>query len=296
VPLGQAADILLSGLFAAAVFFLVSVGLQLVFGVQKIFNLAVGSFYALGAFTGITAVQWASTIGLPPPLLVLALVAAGLALAILGPPIEFILRTVYGRDEAFQLLLTFAIVLIFEDVTRMIWGTLPLSTGNLYLAFGTVSLLGSTVPVYNLIVIGAAIVIALVLSWMLTRTGFGRIIRATADNWEMSAAMGVDVRRTYVKVFTMGTALSTLGGALVIPSTATMSEMGIELIVIAFAIVVIGGLGSMLGALVGALLVGLLRAFAIFTYPPIELLLIYLIVIAVLVLKPQGLFGREPVT
>ncbi len=133
--------------------------------------------------------------------------------------------------------------------------------------------------------------IAAGLGFMLTRTAFGRIIRAAADNREMAEALGVDMRGVYARVFTLGTALGTLGGALVIPATAAMSEMGIELIVEAFAVVVIGGLGSMRGALVGALVVGVLRSVAISVYPEIEMLLIYLIVIAVLLLRPRGLFG-----
>jgi branched-chain amino acid transport system permease protein len=135
------------------------------------------------------------------------------------------------------------------------------------------------------------VLIAAGLGFMLTRTAFGRIIRASADNREMAEALGVDMRGVYARVFTLGTALGTLGGALVIPATAAMSEMGIELIVEAFAVVVIGGLGSMRGALVGALVVGVLRSVAISVYPEIEMLLIYLIVIAVLLLRPRGLFG-----
>jgi len=145
--------------------------------------------------------------------------------------------------------------------------------------------------VYNLIVIAASVAIALGIGWLLTRTAFGRIVRASADNREMAEALGVDMGRLYARVFTLGAALGTLGGALVIPATAAMSEMGIELIVEAFAVVVIGGLGSMRGAFVGALVVGVLRAVAIAVYPETEMLLIYLIVIAVLLLRPRGLFG-----
>ena len=152
-------------------------------------------------------------------------------------------------------------------------------------------MLGATVPVYNLIGMAASLLIAVAIGWLLTRTTFGRIMRATADNREMAEALGVDMRRVYVRVFTLGTALGTLGGALVIPATAAMSEMGIELIVEAFAVVVIGGLGSMRGAVAGALVVGVLRAVAISVVPEVEMLLIYLIVIGVLVLRPRGLFG-----
>jgi branched-chain amino acid transport system permease protein len=289
--LSHALNVLQSGVFHAAILFLVAAGLQLVFGVQRIFNLACGSFYALGAYAGVSAVTLLTGAGLPQRLFILALLLAGVCLGAVGPLVERLLRFVYDRDETFQLLLTFAVVLMLEDITRILWGTSPRSTGGLYLLYGQVRVLGVTVPVYNLIVIAAGLAIALGMGYMLARTRFGRIIRATAENREMSEALGVNMRAVYVKVFTLGTVLGTLGGALVIPATAAMSEMGIELIVEAFAVVVIGGLGSMRGALAGALVVGVLRAVAISTWPELEMLLIYLIVIAVLVFRPRGLFG-----
>ena len=285
-------NILLGGVFHASILFLVAAGLQVVFGVQKIFNLACGSFYALGAYVGVSAVQVFSAAGGPPWLFIVPLVVAGLLVGAVGVVVERgLLRFVYDRDETFQLLLTFALVLMLEDVIRITWGTSPRSTSGLYLVYGQVRVLGATVPVYNLIVMAASLLIAVAIGWLLTRTTFGRIMRATADNREMAEALGVDLRRVYVRVFTLGTALGTLGGALVIPSTAAMSEMGIELIVEAFAVVVIGGLGSMRGAVAGALVVGILRAVAISVVPEVEMLLIYLIVIGVLVLRPRGLFG-----
>jgi branched-chain amino acid transport system permease protein len=288
-------NLVMGGVFHAAILFLVAAGLQVVFGVQRIFNLACGSFYALGAYAGVSAVQAFTAAGGPPALFILPLAAAGLVVGAVGVIVERgLLRFVYERDEAFQLLLTFAVVLMMEDAIRMTWGTSPRSTGGLYLSYGQVRVLGATVPVYNLLVIAASLAIAGGIGWLLARTAFGRIIRASADNREMAEALGVDMRGVYAKVFTLGAALGTLGGALVIPATAAMSEMGVELIVEAFAVVVIGGLGSMRGALVGALVVGLLRAVAISVYPELEMLLIYLIVIGVLVLRPHGLFGRAP--
>src|SRR5437899_3578769 len=285
-------NVVLSGVFHASILFLVSAGLQVVFGVQKIFNLACGSFYALGAYVGVSAVGWYAGAGGPPALFIVPLALAGLAVGAVGVVVERgLLSFVYDRDETFQLLLTFAVVLMMEDAIRLTWGTAPRSTAGLYLAYGQVRLLGATVPVYNLVVIGASLAIALAIGWLLTRTAFGRIMRATADNREMAEALGVDMRRVSAKVFTLGAALGTLGGALVIPATAAMSEMGIELIVEAFAVVVIGGLGSMRGAFVGALAVGILRSIAISVYPELEMLLIYFIVIVVLVLRPRGLFG-----
>jgi branched-chain amino acid transport system permease protein len=274
------------------VLFLVAAGLQLVFGVQKILNLACGSFYALGAYAGVSAVRWALGAGLPPPLFFPVLLAAGLALALLGPVIERLLRPIYGRDESFQLLLTFALVLMFEDVIRFFWGTAPHQLGNVYLAYGQLRLGGLTVPTYNLVVIGCGAAIAAGMGWLLARTRFGRVLRATAENRDMAEAMGIDMTRVYTRVFTLGMALGTVGGALVIPATAAVNEMGIDLIVEAFAVVVIGGLGSMRGAFAGALIVGVMKAVAIATWPEVEMLAIYVVVIGVLVLRPAGLFAR----
>ena len=272
--------------------FLVAAGLQLVFGVTKILNLACGSFYALGAYAGVSAVRWALGAGLPAPLFLPVLLGAGLALAVIGPVIERLLRPIYDRDESFQLLLTFALVLMFEDVIRFFWGTAPHQLGNVYLAYGRLRVGALTVPTYNLVVIACGAAIAVGMGLVLARTRFGRIVRATAENREMAEAMGVDLARVYSRVFTLGVALGTVGGALVTPATAAINEMGIDVIVEAFAVVVIGGLGSMRGAFAGALIVGVVKAVAIATWPEVEMLAVYVIVIAVLVLRPAGLFAR----
>ena len=285
-------DILIGGVFHAAVLFLVAAGLQLVFGVQKIVNLACGSFYALGAYFGITAVNWAIAAGIPPSLFLLVLLASGIVLGVIGPVIEALLRTVYDRDEAFQLLLTFALVLMFQDVLRFFWGANPQQLGNLVMEYGKLSIDAVQVPTYNVLVIFASVVIAVGIGAFLQRTRFGRILRATAENREMSQAMGVNVRWIYASVFTLGTVLGTVGGALVVPTAAASLDMPVELVVEAFAVVVIGGLGSMRGALAGALIVGLLRAAAISFYAELEILAIYLVVIVVLIARPAGLFGK----
>src|SRR5216684_672389 len=244
------ANILVGGVFHAAVLFLVAAGLQLVFGVQKIVNLACGSFYAFGAYFGISSVNWAIAAGMPPASFLPVLVASGVLLGVIGPFIERLLRTVYDRDESFQLLLTFALVLMFQDVFRFIWGSNPRSLDSAYLIYGTINTRDFSVPVYNLLVIAAAIATAAGLGTFLQRTNYGRILRATAENRAMAEALGVDVRRIYSIVFT-------------------------------------------LGALVGALIVGLIRAYSIVFFPELEVLAIYVIVIAVLILRPAGLFGRS---
>ena len=286
------ANIILGGVFHAAVLFLVAAGLQLVFGVQKIVNLACGSFYALGAYFGITATTLALKAGMPPILLLPLLILAGGVVAIVGPPIERLLRTVYERDESFQLLLTFSLVLMFQDVFRFFWGSNPTSLDNVYLVYGKLQTGELSVPIYNLLVIAAALGAAILIGQFLKRTNYGRILRATAENRSMAEALGVNVRSVYAVVFTVGTMLGTIGGALVVPTAAASLDMAVEVVIEAFAVVVIGGLGSMTGALVGALLVGLIRAFSLIVYPEFEILAIYLIVIAVLLLRPSGLFGK----
>ena len=216
-------NILLGGIFHAAVLFLVAAGLQLVFGVQKIVNLACGSFYALGAFFGITFVTLALKAGMPQWTLLPLLLVAGAVMAVVGPPIERILRTVYDRDESFQLLLTFAMVLMFQDIIRFLWGANPTSLDNVQLVYGKIVAGDFIVPVYNLLVIAAAIGAAALIGLFLQRTNYGRLLRATAENRTMAEALGVNVRGIYAAVFTLGTLLGTVGGALVVPTAAARS-------------------------------------------------------------------------
>ena len=285
-------DVVLGGTFHAAVLFLVAAGLQLVFGVQKIVNLACGSFYALGAYFGITAVGVALKLGMPPLLFFPVLIVAGLAIGLVGWPIERVLRTVYRRDESYQLLITFGFLLMFQDVFRFLWGATPRSMDNVYMAYGTARIGSVQVPTYNLLVIAASLGIAAALGLFLERTRTGRIVRATAENRDMAEGLGVNASKIFALVFTVGCMLGTVGGALVVPSSAASLDMAVELVVEAFAVVVIGGLGSMRGALVGALIVGLMRAAAISLMPEMEMLSVYLVVVAALIFKPAGLFGK----
>lgn len=285
-------DVVLGGTFHAAVLFLVAAGLQLVFGVQKIVNLACGSFYALGAYFGITAVGVALKLGMPPLLFFPVLIIAGLTIGLVGLPLERVLRTIYRRDESYQLLITFGFLLMFQDVFRFLWGATPRSMDNVYMAYGTARIGSVQVPTYNLLVIAASLGIAAALGLFLERTNTGRIVRATAENRDMAEGLGVNASKIFALVFTVGCMLGTVGGALVVPSSAASLDMAVELVVEAFAVVVIGGLGSMRGALAGALIVGLMRAAAISLMPEMEMLSVYLVVVAALIFKPAGLFGK----
>src|SRR6266481_3228985 len=267
-------DVVLGGTFHAAVLFLVAAGLQLVFGVQKIVNLACGSFYALGAYFGITAVGVAIKLGMPPLLFFPVLIIAGLAIGLVG------------------LLIDFGFLLMFHDAFRYLWGATPRTMDNVYLAYGTAHILGVRVPTYNLLVIAASLAIAVGLGLFLERTNTGRIVRATAENRDMAEGLGVNASKIFALVFTVGCMLGTVGGALVVPSGAASLDMAVELVVESFAVVVIGGLGSMRGALVGALIVGLMRAAAISLMPEMEMVSVYLVVVVVLIVRPAGLFGK----
>lgn len=285
-------NILIGGVFHACVLFLVAAGLQLVFGVQRIVNLACGSFYALGAYFGITAVSGAIALGMPAVWFLPVLLVSGVLMACIGPLMELVLRTMYKRDEAFQLLLTFAFVLMFQDVLRFFWGANPRDLGTVSMTYGNLAVGDVSFPAYNVLVMVASLAIAIGLGTFLKKTRYGRILRATAENREMAQALGANVKWIYSAVFTLGTLLGTIGGALVVPTSAASLDMPVELVVEAFAVVVIGGLGSMRGALAGALVVGLTRAAAITWYAELEVLAIYLIVIVVLVARPAGLFGK----
>ena len=286
------AEILLAALFSAAVLFLVTAGLQLVFGVQRIVNLTAGSTYAFGAYFGASAFEWFIIRGGSPILLLPVLLLAGVVAGQIGFVIERVLRIVYGRDEAFQLLMTFAFVLMFQDLLRFIWGAQPRIMGDLPSVYGRITLGELNLPTYNAAVIACSLVIALVLWLVIERTPLGHIVRATAENKAMADALGVDTRRINMLIFVLGSVLGTVGGALVIPTTAASLEMPTALIVEAFAVVVIGGLGSMRGALFGAIIVGFIRALSLSYFPEIEIMAIYIAVVAVLVVRPYGLFGK----
>ncbi|GLI23097.1 branched-chain amino acid transport system permease protein [Xanthobacter flavus] len=285
-------DLLFAALFNAAVLFLVTAGLQLIFGVQRIVNLTAGSLYAFGAYFGASVFEWFSAQGGPALLLLPVLIVAGLLAGQVGFLVERVLRTVYGRDEAFQLLMTFAFVLMFQDVLRYVWGAQPRLLADLPSVYGMIAIGAFTFPAYNAAVIACALLVAGLLWWLIDRTPLGHIIRATAENRQMAEALGANTRRINMLVFMLGSMLGTVGGALVIPTTAASLEMPIALIVETFAVVVIGGLGSIRGAFLGALIVGLLRALSLSYFPEMEVMSIYLVVVFVLVLRPYGLFGK----
>jgi branched-chain amino acid transport system permease protein len=285
---------LFNSLFYAAVLFLIAAGLSLIFGVMNIINLAHGSLYAIGAYLTAWLLGWAIAGGVSAGSVVLfALVPLGaLGVAAIGALIEpSLLRPFYQRAEEYQLLVTFGLLLILEDAIRFVWGGLPLSADQLMDVLPSVPILGLRYPGYNLVVIGVGAVAAILLWAFVYRTRFGVMLRATAQDRRMAAALGLDVGRVYVLAFAIGCFLAGLGGAIVVPSQAAVLGMGVEALVLAFVVIVIGGLGSLKGALIGALIVSFVRTIGVQFFPEAELAILYLIAGFVLLLRPTGLFG-----
>lgn len=282
----------LNALLYASVMFLIAGGLSLIYGVMRIVNLAHGNLYAFGAYVA----AWAAglVIGhLPIGLGYLALAAGAVAAAGLGAVLEpTLLRPLYRRAEEYQLLITFGLLLILEDLMRLIWGPYPLSVSALYEAMGSLTVGETIYPTYNIAVIAVGGIAAAGLWAFVYRTQFGVVLRATSQNMRMASALGVDVNRVYVRAFTLGCFMAGLAGAIVVPQQGAVLGMGVDALILAFVVVVIGGLGSLEGALVGALLVGVVREAGITFFPEIELAVLYLMAAVVLLVRPAGLFGR----
>jgi branched-chain amino acid transport system permease protein len=288
---------LLNSFFYAAVLFLIAAGLSLIYGVMRIVNLAHGTLYALGAYVSAWVVGGAvghaasGTLGLAGLLLLLPVGAV--AIAVVGAVIEpTLLRPLYRRPEEYHLLITFGLLMILEDAMKFLFGGTPLTAGSIMDHMGSIPIGRLLYPTYNLFVIAIGLIAALGLWWFVYRTKFGVILRATSQDRRMAAALGINVSRVYVQAFAIGCFMAGLGGAVVVPAQAAVLGMGIEALILAFVVVVIGGLGSLEGALVGALIVGLVRTAGIQFFPEIELAVLYLIATAVLLIRPTGLFGR----
>ncbi|HET8748422.1 MAG TPA: branched-chain amino acid ABC transporter permease [Ramlibacter sp.] len=289
-----AATILFDGLSYAAWLFIVALGLTLVFGVLKILNIAHGSFYAVGAYAGASLVAWLVSMKVSPALSVGALVlaAAGVA-AVLAPLTERgLLRMFYLRDEVLLVLVTYALFLILEDVTKLLWGVNPYYAADTYQAFGNLQIGALTYAGYDLLLIAVAIAAGGLCWWVLNRTRQGKIVTAVIHNAEMAASMGVNVSRVYTGAFVVGVFLAALGGALTAPMISVQPGLSVGVIVVSFAVVIIGGLGSIEGAALGALVVGLARAASVHLFPAAELFSIYIVMAAILVFRPEGVFQR----
>jgi len=290
-----------NALLYASVLFLIAGGLSLIYGVMRIVNLAHGNLYAFGAYVSAWIIGYLSTSvavgeagsGAPTWVLLALLPAGALAAAAAGALLEpTLLRPFYKRAEEYQLLVTFGLLMIIDDVIRFLWGPYPLSASVVFENFGSVTIGDTLYPTYNFLVIGVGALAAVFLWAFIYRTRFGVVLRATSQDMRMSAALGVNVNRVYVQAFTLGCFMAGLGGAIIVPSQSAVLGMGVDALILSFIVVVIGGLGSLEGALLGALIVGVVREAGITWFPEVELAVLYLMAAAVLLVRPAGLFGR----
>src|SRR6185503_18360059 len=292
----------LNGVQFGLMLFLLAAGLTLVFGIMDMINLAHGSLYMVGAYFMASFVQATGSFWLGLPL------ALG-ATALVGVALEMsLLRRLYGRDHLTQVLATFAIILIANEAVRIAWGSQPILLNAPPGLTGPVALPGGLqYASYRLLIIGVGAAVALALYLLVTKTRGGMLVRAGASNREMAAAMGVDIKRLFTVVFALGAALCALAGAMLGPILAVQVGMGENILILAFVVIVIGGIGSIRGALVGALLVGIVdtggRALLPIAFakmfspqaasnlgPSLSSILIYVLMAAVLFFRPQGLF------
>ncbi len=272
--------------------FIIAAGLTLVYGVMRILNMAHGSLYALGAYTAASLVgAWLRGGHAPLGSYAMLLLAALLVGIVAGPLIERgLLRFTYGKDEILLVLVTYALFLILEDAVKLVWGVESYFVTEPYGLLGNVDLGPLSYPVYSGVLIGAAVVVGFALRWGLYETKFGKLLTAVIYDRELAATLGIDVRRMYLITFALGTTLAALAGALTAPTVSVVPGIGVEIIVLAFAVVVIGGLGSLPGAALGALIVGLVRSAAVHFVPQVELFSIYVVMALVLAFRPRGLF------
>jgi branched-chain amino acid transport system permease protein len=290
----NATIIIFDALSYSATLFMLSVGLTVVFGVLRILNISHGGIYALGAYMGTWLALWVLDVGLSPWLTYVALVVGALFIGLtVGPIIErLLLRRIYGSDMHVQLLLTFSILLILDDGMKLIWGMEPLFVSEPYALLGQFTVGGILYPWYDFMLLGASIAFGAALIWVVRGTRWGKLVVSVINDREVSVAVGINVNMIYTAAFTVGSVAAALGGAFIAPKIAVVPQFALEVVVLAFAVIAIGGMGSIEGAAMGALIVSLARALAIHLAPEFELVVIYLIMILVLAFRPQGLFGE----
>jgi branched-chain amino acid transport system permease protein len=283
----------LSGLASASSLFVIASGLTLVFGVTRIVNFAHGSFYMLGAYMAVTIVPWLLEIERSPALFFAGVLASALVVGLFGVLMELVLlRRLYAVPELFQLLATFGVVLMVQDIVLLAWGPVEIPGPRAPGLRHGVEILGQRFPAYELFLIGVGPSLLGLLWLLMNRTRFGILIRAATRDREMVGALGVNQAMLFTGTLFLGAALAGLGGALQIPRVAANAQMDLSIITEAFVVTVIGGMGSVPGAFLAALIIGQLQAFGVLVFPKITLVLVFLLMAAVLVVKPWGLLGR----
>ncbi len=281
---------LLAGLSRGMILFVVASGLSLIFGVMRVINFAHGALYMLGAFLAVTLGGLLASQGWN---FLAVLLIAPVIVAVVGVALEAALfRRIYGKEHLLQLLLTYGLTLLIADVIKMIWGGEYRTLRAPDILRQSIVLLDRRFPAYNLFLLVIGPLVAVGLWYLLRRTRWGRIIRASVSNPEMLSALGINVRSVYTGVFALGCWLAGLGGALVASQSAVGLGMDVQIIVEAFAVVVIGGLGSFAGALLGSLIIGVVLSLGILIAPRMAVAFTFLVMAVVLIVRPWGLLGK----
>lgn len=278
----------LNALSQASLLFFIACGLTLIFGIMRIVNFAHGVIYMLGAYVGYTMLMLTGSF-------LLSLVLAPIVVALVGMGFERIfLRRLYGRrDGGAYLMVTFGLAVVLSEVIRLIWGAQPLGARIPDFLRGVVFILNQPFPLYRLFLIALGVGSALLLWQFLERTRAGLLIRAVSQNSEMVHALGTDVDFVRTAVFGLGCAMAAFGGVLAGPMVTAFLGMGTNVVIDAFVIVIIGGMGSFLGSIIGSLLVAFVQVFGSYYFQDLALALMYMLMLAVLVIRPGGLLGRE---
>jgi branched-chain amino acid transport system permease protein len=277
----------LNALSQAALLFFLGCGLTLIFGIMRIVNFAHGAFFMLGAYVGYSTVHWTGNFWA-------ALIVAPILVGGFGAAFELgILRRLYGRDGHAFLMVTFGLTLVMGEVIRLIWGVEALQVKPPAALSDIVFILDEPFPVYRLFLVGSGIVVALLIWQFLERTRLGLLIRATSQNAEMVYALGTDVRLVRSAVFGIGCGLAGIGGVMAAPLVTASLGMAPNAVIDTFVIVIIGGMGSFAGSLIGAVLVAFVQVFGTYYFPDFALAFMYLIMVTVLVVRPGGLLGKE---
>lgn len=282
----------LNGLYFGAFLFLTSLGLNIILGVMGILNLAHGSLFAVGAFMAAWAIGITVSAG-PTVGLLVALLCAMTVTAIVGLALETtLIRPIIRRPLEYQLLITFGALLVIEDLIKLVWGGEARYASGPFDYLGRAFLLGLEYPGYFLLVMGITCLAGALVWLLMIRTRVGVMLRAVAMDRDMALAMGIPMRRLTTVAFIMGASMAGLAGALMVPTTPALLGIGMEPLIMAFIVVVIGGLGSLKGAVIGSIIVGQARSFGVGFLPELEMPVLFLIAVLILMARPQGLFGR----
>src|SRR5690349_4981713 len=283
----------LNGLASASTLFIISAGLTLVFGVTRIVNFAHGSFYMLGAYLGVSIIPRLLDVASSLPMFLAGVLAAAIGVGLIGIAMEFLLlRRIYRVPELFQLLATFGVVLVVQDIVIKVWGPIDILGPRAPGLGGAVELFGQRFPAYELFLIAMGPLILALLWLLMQKTRFGVLVRAATQDRDMVGALGVNQALLFTGTLFLGAALAGLGGALQTPKLAANPQMDISIIAEAFVVTVVGGMGSVPGAFLAALLIAELQAFGILIFPKITLVLVFLLMALVLVVRPWGYMGR----